>query len=431
MRILIAGLTTRAIAESAVRAGSEIVTVDYFGDLDQERLCETHPLRERGRGYSAAAILEVARELSYEAVVYCGGLENHPGVVAELARDRVLLGNEPGTLRRVRDPGKLFPFLARRGFAVPETRGETDPLPTAGTWLVKPARGGGGQGVRPWRGQRPAPTQILQERVDGVSASASFMADGRRSVVLGWTEQLHAPRSFRYAGNVMPLEASAAAREEVTGIADALTEEYGLRGLNGFDFILRRDRPVVLEVNPRYCASMELVERASGDSVFALHRAACLGELPELSPSGAGGLGEGDRLRLADRGSPGHDRVDRPGGPRRPAPGRGDPGRPPHLHGDRLGRHAGRVRGRPSIRSRAASGPRARRSTPDPGEARRTTSTTASALARGPKVAAGQLGWRTALRSGPPVRPLARRPQRARWPRADLHSVTTCRWTPR
>lgn len=280
MQILIAGLTTRALAESAVRAGAAIVTVDYFGDLDQERLCETHPLRERGRGYSAAEILEVARGLSYDAVVYCGGLENHPDVVAELARDRVLLGNAPDALRRVRDPRELFRYLAGRGFAVPETRFATDPLPAAGQWLLKPARGGGGQGVRAWEGQRPTPAQILQELVEGVSASASFAADGRRSVVLGWTEQLHAPRSYRYAGNIMPLEAGAAARKEVAAIADALTLEYGLRGLNGFDFVLRGNRPVVLEVNPRYCASMELVERAAGTSVFSLHLAACRGELP-------------------------------------------------------------------------------------------------------------------------------------------------------
>ena len=79
----------------------------------------------------------------------------------------------------------------------------------------------------------------------------------------------------------MPLDGSAAARHEVGAIADALSREYGLRGLNGFDFILRNDRPVVVEVNPRYCASMELLERASGRSVFALHLAACRGELPE------------------------------------------------------------------------------------------------------------------------------------------------------
>jgi predicted ATP-grasp superfamily ATP-dependent carboligase len=288
VRILIAGLTTRAIAESAVRAGADVVTVDYFGDLDQRRLCETHPLREHGGGYSAAGILEVARGLRYDALVYCGGLENHPDVVAELARDRVLLGNEPATLRRVRDPGTLFPYLARWGFAVPETRLASDPLPPAGAWLLKPARGGGGQGVRLWDGRAPTESQILQELVDGISASASFVADGQRSVVLGWTEQLHTARGFRYAGNLMPLEAGAAAREEVGAIAAALTREYGLRGLNGFDFMLHRGRPVLVEVNPRYCASMELVERASHASVFGLHLAACRGQLPASVPAPAG-----------------------------------------------------------------------------------------------------------------------------------------------
>ena len=280
MRVLIAGLTTRAFAESAVRAGATIVTVDYFGDLDQARVCETHPLRERGLGYSAAAILAVARELRYDAVVYCGGLENHPGVVAELARDRMLLGNSPDALRRVRDPRELFRFLATHGFAVPDTRVAGDPLPAGGRWLLKPMRGGGGQGVRPWSGQPPTASQIVQEQVDGVSGSASFVADGRRSVVLGWTEQLRAPRSFRYAGNIMPLAGGAAARAEVDAIAGALAQEYELRGLNGFDFILRAGRPVVLEVNPRYCASMELLEQASAASVFGLHVAACRGELP-------------------------------------------------------------------------------------------------------------------------------------------------------
>jgi uncharacterized protein len=280
VRILIAGLTTRAIAESAVRAGTTIVTVDYFGDLDQERLCETHSLRGRGLGYSATRILETARTLSYDAVVYCGGLENHPDVVADLARGRVLLGNTPDALRRVREPITLFRFLAGQGFVVPETRVAADPLPPDGRWLLKPVRGGGGQGVRAWNGRPPTPSQILQERVDGVSGSASFVSDGRQGVVLGWTQQLRARRSFRYAGNLMPLRGSAAAREEVGAIADALTREYGLRGLNGFDFILRRGRPVVLEVNPRYCASMELMERASGASLFGLHLAACGGELP-------------------------------------------------------------------------------------------------------------------------------------------------------
>lgn len=284
MRILIAGLTTRAIAESALRAGCEIITVDYFGDLDQKRLCENVSLRERGTRYSAAAILDAARGLAYDAVVYSGGLENHPDVVAELSRAKALLGNGPDTLRRVRDPTVVFPFLAVRGFAVPRTLWPGWPLPQGGTWLRKPVRGGGGQGVGFWNGRRLGPGHLLQEFVPGTPASAAFVADGRRCVVVGWTEQLVHPGGFAYAGNLLPLDAPAGVFGEVQAIAEGLTGEFGLRGVNGFDFVLRDGRPVLLEVNPRYCASMELIEWAAGVPVFGLHLAACGGE---MLPTGA------------------------------------------------------------------------------------------------------------------------------------------------
>jgi hypothetical protein len=290
MRVLIAGLTTRAIAESAKRAGYEAVTVDYFGDLDTKRLGPNVSLRERGSGYSAAALAGVAREVRYDAVTYCGGLENHPEVVAELAEGKVLFGNTPETLRRVRDPAVLFPFLASRGFSVPVTitwAGGPGGLPTAGRWLVKPAAGGGGQGVRVWRGALLHPRHILQEYITGVSASVAFVADGRRSVVLGWSRQLHAPTRFGYGGNLLPLDAPRAILDELHRLTQTLTGEFGLVGLNGVDFVLRRNRPIIVEVNPRYSASMELVERATGLALFGLHLAACGGRLPEAGAADA------------------------------------------------------------------------------------------------------------------------------------------------
>ncbi len=54
-------------------------------------------------------------------------------------------------------------------------------------------------------------------------------------------------------------------------------------GLNGIDFVARDGVPYAIEVNPRWCASMELVERAYGLSVFGAHAAACAnGVLPEF-----------------------------------------------------------------------------------------------------------------------------------------------------
>ena len=45
-------------------------------------------------------------------------------------------------------------------------------------------------------------------------------------------------------------------------LARALVEEFDLVGVNGIDFVARDGLPYAIEVNPRWCASMELVERA-------------------------------------------------------------------------------------------------------------------------------------------------------------------------
>jgi predicted ATP-grasp superfamily ATP-dependent carboligase len=287
VKILIAGFTTRAAAESAVRAGCDVITVDHFGDLDQQRFCPNVCLRERRLPYSAEAILEASRDLRYDAVAYCGGLENAPHVVAALARDRALLGNAPEALRRVRDPDTLFSLLVSRGFVVPESRRAGAPPPSAGRWLRKPVAGGGGRGVRVWDGQPLDAGEMLQEYLEGAPGSVSFVADGRQSRVLGWTAALPGPRGFLYGGNVLPFDGPAAAFEEAAAIAAALTEAFELRGLNGFDFVLRAGRPVLVEVNPRYCASMELIERAGDVAMFGVHLAGCRGALPRspaLSP---------------------------------------------------------------------------------------------------------------------------------------------------
>src|SRR5207249_95600 len=83
-------------------------------------------------------------------------------------------------------------------------------------------------------------------------------------------------------------------------LAAAVTEEFGLVGLNGIDFIARSGMPYPIEVNPRYSASMELVERATGRSLFGLHSAACRGLLlPDEQP--VAGLVTGKAIVFARR----------------------------------------------------------------------------------------------------------------------------------
>ena len=131
--------------------------------------------------------------------------------------------------------------------------------------MVKPRASGGGHGIRRWRVGETVPRRaVLQEFVPGVSGSVLLAGNG---TVLGVTRQLigdpaFGADGFRYCGNIL-------VDDVVSGLADAIT---GLSGVYGIDFIKRPDGVIVpIEINPRYTAAMELVERRDGVSIAAAH----------------------------------------------------------------------------------------------------------------------------------------------------------------
>lgn len=309
MRILVTGLSTRAIAESAVKTEHEIVTLDYFGDRDQRERVENHALmRDFDLPFSARGLLQASRSLSFDAFVYISNLENHPAVVETLAQDHLLLGNPPGVLREVRDWGTLRTFCTQASIPFPPTllHGEEGRAGDAQRWLRKPVRGGGGHGIRWWDGSPPDEDHFLQAYVEGRPASAAFAANGERCVLLGLSEQLIGreelgAHGFAWCGNILPLELRGVSLpsvlEEVDRIATRLTRRFGLRGVNGIDLLVSGEGQVFLvEVNPRYTASMELMERALGLTMFSIHLHALEGRLPDVPlslPSGGPCWGKG------------------------------------------------------------------------------------------------------------------------------------------
>jgi predicted ATP-grasp superfamily ATP-dependent carboligase len=298
-RLLVAGITTRPLASSAVRAGWSVTAVDGFGDLDLRACARVIALRRENGGFDPSAAATAARNIPADAVTYTSNFENHPSAVAALAAGRRLLGNSAAVLERVRDPIGLMLALRKHGFDTPETRAR--PPRTASDsprrWLLKPRRSGGGHGTKAWRPGRPvALHQYLQQRIRGIPGSIVFLADGTRALVLGLSRQVVGERGFgasgfRYCGSLMGgglFEAEEALLGRAIAMADAVTRDFGLVGLNGIDFIARAGVPWPIEVNPRYSASMELLERGAGTPLFALHADACIGQLPEAPPRPAG-----------------------------------------------------------------------------------------------------------------------------------------------
>jgi predicted ATP-grasp superfamily ATP-dependent carboligase len=302
--VLIAGVTTRAMAVSAARAGYRVTAVDAFGDLDLRAVADVITLGPAtGTRFDPLAAAIAGERVAAGLVAYTSNLENHPKAVERLARGRRLLGNSPAVLTRVRNPIALSALLRRRGFAIPATRATPVTKSGVAAWLLKPRRSGGGHRIKRWRHACPVPRgSYLQERITGIPGSVIFAANGQDAMVLGLSRQLvgdsrFGAQGFRYCGSligsrttpVFPRQGEIL--ETAAALADEVTREFGLVGLNGIDFIARKGVPYPIEVNPRYSASMELLERVHGLSMFELHAQACAGALPsELEvPSGIEG----------------------------------------------------------------------------------------------------------------------------------------------
>jgi len=288
VRILIVGFSTRAIAESAARAGLDVVTLDCFGDRDQQALVENTSLRrDHDLAYSADGLAEVGRGMRADALVYTSNLENHPQTIVDLSRGRELLGNGPDVLRQVRDWGVLRAFCSEADVPFAETllAREEGQAQAGKRYLRKPVRSGGGHGIEPWDGSPLDEGRMLQAVVDGLPASAAFVADGVQSRLIGVTEQLIGRTAlgalgFTWCGNMLPVDVPSEQRcvlwDKIAEIASRLTRRFGLTGVNGIDVIIARGEhgdplPILVEVNPRYTASMELIERARDLPIAALH----------------------------------------------------------------------------------------------------------------------------------------------------------------
>ena len=293
-QVVVAGISTRALAASAARAGYRVTAVDAFGDMDLRRdVAVISGLREGGAHFRPMAAAVAADQAPGGLACYTSNFENYPAAVERLAERRTLLGNPASVLKRVRNPLLLMHTLGHLGFSVPETRSFPPPdVRGRGPWLLKPRRSGGGHGITVWRRNQPVSrSYYLQQRLAGVPGSILFAADGQDAVVLGVTRQIVGDRNmgargFRYCGSLLGAPATLfpdqpAVADVAPRLASAVAKEFAVRGLNGIDFIATSGVPCPIEVNPRYSASMELLEHQGALSIFEVHERACRGALPK------------------------------------------------------------------------------------------------------------------------------------------------------
>lgn len=306
--------------------------VDAFGDLDTRDAAEDIRVIDGAMqtGFRTKPLIAALNELSQSArtapvgLVLGSGFEDKTRLVAALASRFRLLGSDPKTIAACKDPKRFFALLD--DLAIPHPQTQSEPPSDPWDWISKRIGGSGGRHVRDCSTRpRKKPRRYFQQRLTGerYSIGALIANDATAPSSFAVSRQWTSPsvtHPYRFGGCVSKPAIDEMLLTELIRIARQLAPALHLAGMASFDFIVERDRPYLLEVNPRPGASLDVLDDSTG-GLFARHIAACTGaavsaQRPDHRPAKAMAILHADRGDLvlgetpwpdwsADRGAPG------------------------------------------------------------------------------------------------------------------------------
>jgi uncharacterized protein len=269
-RIAIAvGLSARSIAQTLNHCGWQVLACDLFLDADLRNCTRDIALAPGSLtdGFDRERLPAVLMELAHRngakgcPLVYGSGFEDRTEILGVLAKSFRLAGNSMESVRAVKDPRIFTAALRILDIPHPEivSIAPADPV----QWLIKRAGGSGGAHVRPANGDPDvAPGVYWQRRVVGQAVSLSFVSEDGAFMPLGFSEQWADPAAgmpYRFGGAAQPARIKPNIAARLTEWARTAAECFGLRGLNGADFIIGGGKARLLEINPRPGATLDLL----------------------------------------------------------------------------------------------------------------------------------------------------------------------------
>ena len=279
--VLIAGFATRHVACSAWKAGYDVYSVDHF--CDRDLFWYTRDAINFGELEDLpSACMEMIGRHPIDMAVFTSGAEAmHPAVPVK--------GTPPDRIGRFLDKLKTQEFFEELGIPVPRIAGDGQ-YPV----MIKPRTGSGGWRNRVvrnikeklnWEIEFENPPFIAQEVVSGIPASVCCLANGKQALAVSTNEQILRGENaapYGFSGSVTPFLSAGAG--QMVSYAEKIAAASGCVGNIGIDFIAGDD-VWAIEVNPRFQATLDTVEMATGINLFEAHIRACEGILPVKRPS--------------------------------------------------------------------------------------------------------------------------------------------------
>lgn len=282
--VVLIGASVRSAAQSARAGGFKVIGLDQFGDRDTIAACHEFAALD-----DAPRVAELLLRYPDAPVIQVGGLSGLDNwlVVNPVARPRLSISLD--TVQKLAMPDILRNLARQSGFRFPETSEANDvtirrlirertmaSAPVRRRWLFKPTGGSGGVGIHWFHPDfRPQSPGWFQEWVPGRSFGATLRIRSGSTNLLGVcrssfhrlsSSEGQAPfptHPFVYAGSYGPIAIFPHLADALRLLGAAIFASSQLEGLCNVDFLVdRNDQPWLVEINPRWSGSSELIERA-------------------------------------------------------------------------------------------------------------------------------------------------------------------------
>ena len=312
-KLLLIGIDTRSMLNSALKLDYEIYSTSYFSTSDTPVIKNQKIILKESDGescgifedeFDSKSILEMSQDYIDEVdhIIPISGVS--PTDFKKSDRKKIL-GNRD--VEKVEDKFSFYneikdEFLTPLTFSVSDI-GEAleinDNYPKV-QFILKPLQGSGGYNINLLNNGKDIELNggkfILQEYVTGINLSSSVLSSESESKAIVNSRLLTMndfgnDDSFIYVGNILPLtEKSIMAKvDDINSIADEmkttsenLIDKFNLIGSNGVDYILNENGLYVIEVNPRIQGTFECVEKTFGINMLEAHIKACQGEIIDI-----------------------------------------------------------------------------------------------------------------------------------------------------
>ena len=313
--VLLIGFNTRPLAYSLDKAGYLVYVVDFFGDLDLFPYIEDSIIitKELGTSYNIIKndyqrfLIQYTTKLlqkypKIQNLIIASGLDDYieeRSQILEIVKDKCYkvksLNNDIESINKARNIIKIYNFLLTEGYKVPTTEVFEDPSKVSPTimnpFILKKRKSSGGINVykiedreqlsfliKKFQVKGFLPSDwLVQEYFSGVPVSCTTISNGNESKVVSINRQIiglnfvNSPKEFMYCGNIVPGNLLPEENKLISEISIKLANKLELKGINGFDYVLKNNYPYLMEINPRIPGSISASEHSMNINLMDLH----------------------------------------------------------------------------------------------------------------------------------------------------------------